>query len=177
MAGRRPKPTALKIAEGNPGKRPLNLNEPQFGGLPKCPGHLDKNAKAEWRRISKELAAAGLLAAADRAALAAYCQCWSRWCDAEENIQKTGTVIQSPKSGYPIQNPYVGIANTALDQMRKFLIEFGLTPASRSRISLDLSTGTKDDAFDAFMANRPVIEGEAEESTPDESGPAREEQS
>jgi P27 family predicted phage terminase small subunit len=174
MAGRRPKPTALKIAEGNLGKRALNHNEPQFGGLPKCPAHLDKDAKAEWRRISKELAAVGLLAAVDRAALSAYCQCWSRWCDAEQNIQKIGTVVKSPKSGYPIQNPYVGIANTALDQMRKFLIEFGLTPASRSRISLDLSSGNKDDSFDAFMANRPVIEGEAEDSNPNECSPEKE---
>lgn len=175
MAGRRPKPTALKIAEGNLGKRPLNLNEPQYGGLPKCPSHLDKGARAEWKRISKELAGVGLLAAVDRAALAAYCQCWSRWCDAEEKIREVGTVVKSPKSGYPIQNPYVSIANTALDQMRKFLIEFGLTPASRSRISLDLSTGTRDDAFDAFMASRPVIEGEApEEASPDESSPEEE---
>lgn len=171
MPGRRPKPTALKIAEGNPGRRPLNLNEPQFRGLPKCPAHLDKNAKAEWRRISKELAAIGLLAAVDRAALAAYCQCWSRWIDAEESIKKFGTVIKSPKSGYPVQNPYVGIANTALDQMRKFLIEFGLTPASRSRISIDLGTNTKEDSFDSFMASRPVIEGEAQEVIPDESSP------
>jgi len=29
MAGRKPKPTALKIIEGNPGKRPLNKNEPK----------------------------------------------------------------------------------------------------------------------------------------------------
>lgn len=177
MAGRRPKPTALKIAEGNPGKRPLNLNEPQFGGLPKCPPHLNKNAKAEWRRISKELAAIGLLAAVDRAALAAYCASWARWIDAEESIQKFGTVIKSPKSGYPIQNPYVSISNTSLDLMRKFLIEFGLTPASRSRISIDLSTRTKEDSFDAFMANRPTVEGEApEEVSSDESSPGEKEQ-
>jgi P27 family predicted phage terminase small subunit len=162
------------MREGNPGKRPLNLNEPQFGGLPKCPAHLDKNAKAEWRRISRELAAVGLLSAVDRAALAAYCAAWSRWISAEEGIQKHGTVIKSPKSGYPIQNPYVSISNTALDLMRKFLIEFGLTPASRSRISLDLGTGTTEDSFDAFMRtpstaqlSKAIADGEAE---PDEQG-------
>jgi P27 family predicted phage terminase small subunit len=157
--GRRPKPTALKQLQGNPGKRPLNLNEPQFGGLPKCPGHLDKNAKAEWRRISKELSAVGLLSAADRAALSAYCAAWSRWIAAEESIQKFGTVIKSPKSGYPIQNPYVSISNTALDLMRKFLIEFGLTPASRSRISVDLNSGSKEDSFDAFMRTNSPVQG------------------
>jgi P27 family predicted phage terminase small subunit len=159
-AGRRPKPTAVKIAEGNPGKRPLNRNEPQFGGFPKCPAHLDAEARKEWKRISNELAAVGLVSAVDRAALSAYCQCWSRWCSAEKEIQQTGAVIKSPKSGYPVQNPFVGIANTALDQMRKFLIEFGLTPASRSRISLDLSTNTAEDSFDAFMRSAPSLDSD-----------------
>ncbi|MEQ8198694.1 MAG: phage terminase small subunit P27 family, partial [Clostridiaceae bacterium] len=27
--GRKPKPTAIKVLEGNPGKRPLNKNEPK----------------------------------------------------------------------------------------------------------------------------------------------------
>ena len=36
--GRKPKPTALKVLEGNPGKRPLNENEPiPPKGSIKCP--------------------------------------------------------------------------------------------------------------------------------------------
>jgi len=148
--GRRPKPTALKRAQGNPGGRPLSKNEPKPGGTPTCPKHLDKNAKAEWKRISKELTSLGLLTNVDRAALAAYCQCWSRWVSAEEGIAKFGTILKSPKSGFPIQNPHVSIANTALDLLRKFMVEFGLTPSSRSR----LTTGTAEptDSFAEFMA-------------------------
>lgn len=152
MAGRRPKPTALKELAGNPGKRALNKNEPKFSGLPTCPSHLDKQAKAEWKRVSKELSAVGLLTAVDRAALAAYCQCWSRWVQAEQKIQETSLVVKAAKSGYPIQNPFVSIANTALDLMKKFLTEFGLTPASRSRLSVDADKST-DDPFVAFMEN------------------------
>ena len=99
MAGRRPKPTALKALQGNPGKRPLNRHEPQPGGLPKCPKHLDGQARKEWKRISRELIACGLLTEVDRAALAAYCVAWSRWIDAEANVRKFGGVIKSPKSG------------------------------------------------------------------------------
>jgi P27 family predicted phage terminase small subunit len=109
---------------------------------------LSKDAKAEWKRISQELLAIGLLTKVDRAALAAYCQAWARWCEAERNVQKYGHVVKSP-SGYPIQNPYVGIANTALDQMRKFLIEFGMTPASRSRLSVE--TAPKHSKLAAFL--------------------------
>lgn len=150
MAGRRPKPSALKRLQGNPGKRRLNAAEPQPGGVPKCPPHLDREAKREWKRISQELIALGLLTNVDRASLAAYCAAFSRWAEAEKNLQKFGTVIKSPKSGFPIQNPFLGVANTALDQMRKFATEFGLTPASRSRLQIEPMTGQQD-AFEAFM--------------------------
>ena len=42
MAGRKPKPTAVKKLEGNPGKRKLNTKEPNPGkGMPDCPGSAD----------------------------------------------------------------------------------------------------------------------------------------
>ena len=41
MAGRKPKPTALKKLEGNPGKRKLNTKEPvPEKGMPDCPKWL-----------------------------------------------------------------------------------------------------------------------------------------
>lgn len=135
MAGRRPKPTAMKKAAGNPGKRKLNKSEPAPAAhIPICPPHLDQEAKAEWTRIAPELLKLNVLANVDRAALAAYCMAWSRWVDAETNLRKFGTVIKT-KQGYPVQNPYLGIANTAIDTMRKMLVEFGMTPSSRSRVN------------------------------------------
>jgi P27 family predicted phage terminase small subunit len=149
MAGRRPKPTALKQLAGNPGKRAVNHCEPQPSGIPDCPEHLDAEAKTEWQRISAELLTLGLLTSVDRAALAAYCASWSRWIAAEKNIAKFGAVIKAP-SGYPIQSPFVSISNSALDLLRKFLIEFGLSPASRSRLSINPTPPA--DSFEAFMA-------------------------
>ena len=32
-------------------------------------------------------------------------------------------------SAYPMQNPYLAIANTAIKQMKAFLVEFGMTPS------------------------------------------------
>jgi P27 family predicted phage terminase small subunit len=134
MKGRRPLPTALKELAGNPGKRALNKSEPKPpAAAPACPAHLDAEAKKEWRRILKELAPLGMISKLDRAALAAYCQAWGRWVQAEEQLRKHGPVVKSP-SGFPMQNPYLSIANAAMEQMRKYMVEFGLTPSSRSRI-------------------------------------------
>ena len=53
MAGRKPKPTAIKELEGNPGKRKLNNKEPKPDkGMPVCPEWLPPEAKAEWKHKS-----------------------------------------------------------------------------------------------------------------------------
>ena len=51
-----------------------------------------------------------------------------------EQIQKYGTMVKSP-TGYPIQSPYLAIANRQAELMMRIASEFGFTPASRSRIS------------------------------------------
>lgn len=147
MKGRKPTPTAIKKLNGNPGKRKLNDAEPKpKGGKPSCPPHVQGEARKEWNRISKDLHAAGLLTKIDKAALAAYCTHWGRWVDAEEQLRKHGPIVKSP-SGYPIQNPYLAIANKAMQAMAKLLVEFGMTPSSRSRIAVD-----KADAADELAA-------------------------
>lgn len=148
IRGKKPKPSALHAIEGTRNRR--KNSEPIAGGIPTCPGHLDAKAKTEWRRVSKELLSMGLLASVDRAFLAAYCAAWSRWVEAEAQIAKFGAVIKSPKTGDPIRNPYISIANHAMDTMRKYGTEFGLSPASRTRLSSEGTTQSVD-PFDEFM--------------------------
>jgi phage terminase small subunit len=40
-------------------------------------------------------------------------------------------IVKSP-SGYPIQSPYIAIANRQAEIMMRIASEFGFTPASRS---------------------------------------------
>lgn len=135
MRGRRPKPTRMKVLTGNPGKRRLNTDEPRPPAeIPECPSELGPVARREWDRLAVQLGALKLLTALDRAALAAYCGAYALWAEATEAIQKYGTMVKSP-SGYPIQSPYVSIANRQAEIMMRIASEFGFTPASRSRIS------------------------------------------
>lgn len=149
MRGRKPKPTAVKELEGNPGKRALNHAEPQpASDKPTCPSHIKGEARKEWNRISKDLHAAGLLTKIDKAALAIYCQAWERWVEAEEQLKKVGPVVKSP-SGYPVLNPFWSVANKAMSQMQKALVEFGMTPSSRSRIHV--ADTAADDELEEFL--------------------------
>ena len=70
----------------------------------------------------------------DRAALAAYCGAYALWAEATAQIQKYGAMIKSP-TGFPIQSPYLAIANRQAEIMMRIASEFGFTPASRSRIA------------------------------------------
>jgi P27 family predicted phage terminase small subunit len=81
-----------------------------------------------------ELASLKLLTNFDRAALAAYCGAYALWAEATQAIQKYGVMIKSP-SGYPVQSPYVSVANRQAEIMMRIASAFGFTLASRSRIS------------------------------------------
>ena len=107
--GRKPKPTAVKELEGNPGKRELNTKEPKpIKKAPACPKWLDDEAKKEWKRLSKQMEQLGILTEVDMSAFAGYCQAYARWKEAEEFISKHGAIVKTP-SGYRQQVPQVEI--------------------------------------------------------------------
>jgi len=149
--GRKPKPTELKILEGNPGKRPINTQEPiPNKKAPRCPAWLEPEAKKEWRRTAKQLEELGILTEVDMAAFAGYCQAYARWKEAEEFISKHGTIVKTP-SGYWQQVPQVSIAQTYLKIMNKFCEQFGLTPSARSRIVADKGQQNLDDPMELIL--------------------------
>lgn len=138
MPGPAPKPTALKLVAGNPGRRKLNKDEPTPEIIaPDCPGHLTEDAKAEWARIMPLLMRYRIVSDTDTAALALYCQSYARWQQAEAKLAESGLLIKAP-SGYPIQNPYLAIVNRAMEDCHKYLQQFGLSPSARTRVTVNI---------------------------------------
>ena len=134
LRGPAPEPTALKMHRGNPGKRPLNQWEPQpLPVPPACPSHLDVDAKKEWRRLVRILMRMRVLTEADGMALASLCQAWSTMTRAQQNLNETGILLKTP-SGYVQQNPLISIVNSCTETVTRLSREFGLTPASRTRL-------------------------------------------
>lgn len=156
MAGRPRKPTALKIRDGEKNKNRINRNEPKPEvSRPTCPQHLSGAAKYEWRRIAPELEKLGLLSQIDRAALAAYCSAYGRWVEAENQLKKLalmspqtkGLLYKTPNDNLII-NPLVRISKDSLEFMHRYLVEFGMTPASRTRITTAKDDGGGDEMED-----------------------------
>jgi P27 family predicted phage terminase small subunit len=142
MRGRKPKPTNQKMLEGNPGRRPLNTEEPQLPAptpeiFDALPGEIqgDAVASAEWARLAPMLRKARQVTLAERGALVALCQQWSRYLEAHNRVSIAGMVVVAP-SGFPMVNPYIPIANKALANCRQLWAELGLTPTSRTRVTM-----------------------------------------
>lgn len=166
--GPAPKPRELEILQGRPGHRPDNDRAPAIaaGPAPRCPGWLKAAAKTEWRRIAKVLRGAGLLKSIDQAALAAYCQSYGRWVEAEQKVEEKGEVITMKrfapgglKYKITIVNPWLKVADSARADMLRFMKEFGLTPAGRGRLIVDDSGQQKTDGVGDLLAALAFGEG------------------
>lgn len=161
MAGRKPKPTHLKLVTGNPGKRALKpdaIQPPARAKVLSPPSHLSRDAKNEWKRLAPMLTKLGILSDLDRSAFAAYCQAYGRWKRAEDSLEDLarkddsgmGAVLVTTKAGNTIQNPLVGIANRAMDMMVKYAAEFGFTPSARARVQDSAPQAAKQKAASFF---------------------------
>lgn len=139
-------PANVHLLHGNASKKPLSQLldgvHPEVE-IPKCPPHLQAEARKEWKRISVELEKLGLVSRLDRAALAAYCTAWAEAVHCEKKIDamnaadpngEAGLVSYTP-SGYVQMSVWVQIRNRAYDRMMKFAAEFGMSPSARSRVT------------------------------------------
>ena len=138
--GRPKKPTSLKVLEGNPGKRKINMNEikPE-PKAPKCPIWLSKYAKEEWAALSEILEKLGLLTNLDGAAFAGYCQSFGRWRQAEEKLDAMDEWLTETSSGSKQMNPYVATAQKNLSLMSMYLGKFGMSPSDRAGLVVNPS--------------------------------------
>ena len=140
MKGRKPIPDPLPVialAESKDATDPNTVREHALTvAAPYCPEPVTENvdAKAAWDRLVPELIKAGLVTPIFEGMLAAYCTVFARWVEAERELRNTAKLVKAP-SGYPIQNPWLPIANRAIEQMRALGSDLGLSAAALTRIS------------------------------------------
>ncbi len=138
MAGRPPKPAALKQLAGNPGKRKIQEEVKVVvpSRVPYPPRWLNAYGKREWRRVIRALITARLYSELDRTALEVYCTEYGNWRDALDKLNEKGAsrILTSDK-GYQYVNPWQTIAERARAAALAAAQQFGLSPSSRSKVS------------------------------------------
>lgn len=142
------KPTALKVAQGNPGKRRLNRKEPKPAGrLGTPPAALSQAAKQVWRYYAPILEKLSVATAADRAAFEAFCRSYALW----RQLRKDGEGQPLVKvNGQVVPNPMLSLAAKEFKEWAAIAREFGLTPSARARLTID--DGSQADELEEFLA-------------------------
>jgi P27 family predicted phage terminase small subunit len=151
-AGRKPKPTAIRLLEGNAGHRPINDAEPQFEAAGSgAPEWLDVAGRELWDQIVPQMLSARVLTVVDVPLLAAACEQWGLYRRAS-NAYRRSIRQKSGANGF-VGRPEVAIAKTALQNCYAILREFGAGASSRSRIKVP-GAGEEADPFEEFMKKR-----------------------
>src|ERR1043165_790054 len=155
--GRPPKPTALKLLTGNPGKRKLSPElEPQpekaKKGARRVPSTLPPTGKTLWKALVPELERLNLLTKIDDATLHGACLNYARALQAGALIRKQGLTIVTDK-GFVIQHPAVSMERNAWAAWLKFATQFGLTPSARSSIHIKPPESPPVDPTQDFLFN------------------------
>ena len=133
-----PTPTAIQVGlRGDPSKRRKNCIEPEApSGRPPCPEQLktDPIAAQEWESVCDQLQLLKVLSTVDVVLIELYCKTYSRYRQAEAQIDKFGEVLISPNTKTPMVSPYYTARNRYAADLAKYLVELGLTPAARARM-------------------------------------------
>ena len=175
MAGRRPKPTAIKQLEGNPGKRALNAEEPKpLIGTPEMPKGMGRNATRIWKRKAAELLSMKVLTVVDGLALANFAKAealgelFFREAIEEPYVlepifSKDGDIVGHKKKLSPATMGFALMSRIS----KGYQVEFGLTPASRSKLKVE-SDAAKTEEFPKRPDTTPTVGGEVDLESFDE---------
>lgn len=152
MTGR-PKPTQLKIAEGDRrrvGKgtlqRRLEAEPIAQRGLGDAPAHLCALARQMWDFWRLELELMQLDSRPDRMILEGACVAYARAVAADTILHREGLIVRETVlyKGVGLQNvernkkhPAIAVSNAAWTLVKAFCSELGLSPLSRTRLAIE----------------------------------------
>lgn len=155
LRGPPPKPTAIRVLEGNPSRRPLPTNEPKPTRLTRIdpPDDLPEEGKKVFSALSQELINCGVMTAVDVEAFLRYVKLLLEYRKADSEIGGKFVFPVKDSKGqfsYFIPNPWVAVRDRALDRLLRLEREFGMTPASRVRMVALLTSDKPERVIDPY---------------------------
>jgi len=160
MKGRKPKPTSLKIAEGDTRKVGRHKlcgkleQEPQAApGLGPCPSRLTGVAAKAWAFWSEELTEMGIACRPDAQMLEGACVNYATAVKADGKVAELGEVFEEPilSDGGEVvgtrqrKNLWLLVRDKSWMLVHRFCSEFGLSPASRTRLTIERKDNSEQD--------------------------------
>ena len=149
--GRKNTPTTLKVLKGNPGQRRLPENEPKpkpATGELKAPAWMNSDGKKMWKRLASQMQRIGLLTEADLESFTMLCQSYGDYVEGVKDMKKNGkycTYTNKAGAENEVERPVARATHRAYERYKSLCAEFGLTPASRSKIEIPGGDGAIDE--------------------------------
>ncbi len=151
--GRHPIPTAIKIARGNPGQRPLNDSEPTPPPADLTPpATLSEIGIDKWIELSSLLTRMGVFTHADRSALERYCLIHEQWMHVVKHVRENG-MTQITQTGYSQLTAEGSLFKSLPADLLKIEQQFGMTPAARSSLKVADAVAPAD-PLEAYIQSR-----------------------
>lgn len=144
--GPAPKPTALRLIDGDKESR-INRDEPVArSGVTECPDEASPAVRSIWDYTIAELEHMGIDAPADRDALFAYCCAVANHREASRIIAGSSLLVRGRHDTW-VRNPALIVQGQAARDIRVYAQEFGLTPSARSSIASGREDSDHDNPF------------------------------
>jgi P27 family predicted phage terminase small subunit len=163
VGGRPPTPSALKELHGNPGRRPLNENEPKPNVyLPeKPPYEMSEQATQIFRSKASELYQCGILTNLDAEFLAIWAEMMAEYVEIKKEIQEQGRVYYKQRidgSGNelmePSRNPNMITLENLRREIRFYSARLGTEPSARVKLQV---IKVDENEFDDFLRKKSEI--------------------
>jgi phage terminase small subunit len=166
--GRLRTPTAIRKMNGNPSGRPFPANEPDYGfSAVRPPCALSPAAKKHWDFLTEKMTQAGVLKTVDSYGLATLCEdialaetlrrdFRAMVTAAEQHAKDRGMSIKGRATGMVVQSVggrrLLSTLNEIEGRNLLKLREYGMTPASRSRVEASGGAGGVVDPLESAIA-------------------------
>jgi P27 family predicted phage terminase small subunit len=140
MRGRKPKPSSVHEANGNPGKRSRTRREPKAPrGIPAPFSHLSDDVKNAWLEIGRVLNLTRVITHAHGHALEQMAEelveIREHRRELKKNRSRYQTIRTTNGSKKQIMHPAQFALSDAEKRFRVMLEEFGMTPSAATRVT------------------------------------------
>lgn len=158
--GPAPLPTGIKLLRGTLRADRVNPAEPAVvpAASISAPAWLDTDGRAVYRRLARQLKTVKVLSEPDLPLLALLADQWSVYLGARRFLaeQKSDVyTLRDPDGNVRCITPFpqVSIRNRAALAIARLSAEFGLSPASRSRVNATEKPEGPVDVLEGFLVN------------------------
>lgn len=137
-AGRKPKPTSIKIADGTyrkdrHGDPASEVHQEPLKEIPEVPPQLNETGREKWLNVANAMLGLGILEERYLPILLIYGQAWDRKTHAEMTMEEDGEFIHTEK-GAVFKHPAFSVIKDCEDRICRIVSELGFTPSSSSSV-------------------------------------------